>query len=384
MQLTAKSSSNFTRNASAIVVDAHGHAPSMRRVRIGPPQDDEIVVRIVASGICHTDLLAAEGAIPVPLPSILGHEGSGVVEEVGPAVRSVKVGDHVVLGWAWCGECANCVAGDQRYCTYVNGLNFGGARIDGTAAVESDDGPLHDHFFGQSSWCTYSVVSERSVVVVDERLPLENLGPLTCGISTGAGAILNVLKPRPGSDVAVFGLGTVGLAAIMAARAAGATRVFAVARNARRLAQAAQFGATDLIDSSKDDPVATLRKSTDGALRYAVEATGSPQVVRQAVDSLGMLGSCAMLGVSKIGETFTLDHSDFVEGKRLVGVNGGESQTKTLVTQLLRLHAAGAFPFDKLITTYPFEQVATAIADMREGRTLKPVLLMPAQLETSS
>ena len=207
--------------ATAAVVWEKERPFSMEEVEVDEPRAGEVLVRIVGVGVCHTDLIVRDQWYPVPLPAVLGHEGSGVVESVGPGVEKVRPGDHVVLSFDHCGHCANCLKGRPSYCTTFFERNFGGQRMDGSTALDKDGQALHSHFFGQSSFATYALASQNSVVKVPQDAPLESLGPLGCGVQTGAGAVLNSLKPEPGSSIAVFGTGAVGISAIMAAVAAG-------------------------------------------------------------------------------------------------------------------------------------------------------------------
>src|SRR5690606_23252657 len=182
-------------------------------------------VRLVATGICHTDAVARDGVYPVPLPIVLGHEGAGVVEAVGKGVRGVAVDDHVVLSAAYCGVCKRCRLGQMAYCENLFAEDFGGRRRDGSTSLSKGGEQISSHFFGQSSFATYANVVQESVVVIDKDVPLELMGPLGCGLQTGAGAVLNELRPEPGSSLVVFGTGAVGSAAVMAAKIARCTTV---------------------------------------------------------------------------------------------------------------------------------------------------------------
>ena len=191
---------------------------SFEEVELDEPRPNEVLVRMVATGLCHTDLSVRAGVIPFPLPGVVGHEGAGVVEAVGSEVQRVQPGDHVLASFTSCGYCSNCKAGHPAYCISFLPLNLlGGMRADGSHTIEQNDRPLNAHFFGQSSLARHALIDERSLVKVNNDAPLEMLAPLGCGIQTGAGAVLKVLRPEPGSSLAVFGIGGVGLAAIMAA-----------------------------------------------------------------------------------------------------------------------------------------------------------------------
>jgi aryl-alcohol dehydrogenase len=221
-----------------------------------------VLVRVVATGVCHTDIIIRDQYYPSPLPAVLGHEGSGVVEAVGSDVAGVAVGDHVVMSFMSCGTCRPCQSGHPGHCGSFFELNFGGGRADGSSAsCDAHGHALHDHFFGQSSFGTYAIAHERNVVKVDKDAPLELLGPLGCGIQTGAGAVLSALAVKPGSSFAAFGSGAVGLSAVMAARVAGATTIIAVDVTPSRLALALELGATHAVNSREVDPSPPSAKS---------------------------------------------------------------------------------------------------------------------------
>ncbi len=234
---------------AAVVEDAD--APFvLGDIEIAEPREGEVLVRIVAVGVCHTDLVARSGGYPTPFPCVLGHEGSGVVHSVGPGVTKVSPGDHVVLTFNSCGSCTNCRRGAEAYCVQLPVLNALGRRADGTTAYLRDEQPISGHFFSQSSFATFSLATERNVVKVPTDLPLQLLGPLGCGIQTGAGTVLNSLAARPGESIVITGTGSVGLSAVMAARIAGCDPIIAIDLLPERLKLAAELGATHVIDGS--------------------------------------------------------------------------------------------------------------------------------------
>ena len=238
------------RTAAAVFEKLHTPL-TVTEVDVDAPGPGEVLVRVVAAGVCHTDALAMEGDMPFPSPGVLGHEGAGVVAAVGPGVTSVSAGDKVVIGWPWCGSCRNCLEGQPRYCLSLGPLVIAGSRADGSTALRRLDGsPLHSHFFGQSSFAGYSVCAANALVPVPADTDVSILGPLACGIGTGAGAVLNALRPFTGSSIVIYGAGAVGLSAVMAARLTGATSIIAVDRLPSRLALARSLGATETIDVS--------------------------------------------------------------------------------------------------------------------------------------
>ncbi len=363
---------------TAAVVDGQDAPFRIEELELEDPRPGEVRVRIVATGVCHTDAVAVEGGLPYPLPGVLGHEGAGIVDAVGDGVESVREGDRVVIGWPWCGTCRNCLDGQPRYCLQIGPLCFGGVRADGSSALRRLDGSsVHGHFFGQSSFATHAITPENSLVVVPTEAPLEILGPLACGLSTGAGAVLNVLRPPPGASLVVFGVGTVGLAAVMAARCTGTTRIIAVDRHTRRLEVARGLGATETVDVGKSDPVAAVREICGGPADYSLECTGSLAVVRQAVDAVGIRGMCGLVGAAPAGAEFTLDHLTTLWGKRVLGILGGEGRSTALIGTLIELNRQGRFPYERLVTRFPLEQVNEAVAASGAGEVLKPVLDMP-------
>ncbi|MFD8494751.1 NAD(P)-dependent alcohol dehydrogenase [Amycolatopsis sp. NPDC059657] len=357
---------------AAVVDELHGPFVT-REVDLAEPAPGEVLVRVVATGICHTDSITRHGDLPFPLPGVLGHEGAGVVEALGSGVDTVREGDHVVLGWPWCGTCRNCLDGQPRYCAKLAELLVGG----GSALRNLDGTPLSSHFFGQSSFATHAVVPHRGLVPVDRDLPLDLLGPLACGLSTGAGAVLNVLRPHAGSSLVVYGAGSVGLAAVMAARCSGATRIIAVDRHASRLALAERFGATDTIDAATTDPVAAVHEICGGPADFSLECTGIVSVCRQAADSVGMRGVCALIGGAPADARVELDHLSTLWGKRVIGILGGEGRSIPLITTLIELYKQGRFPFDELVEYFPLEKIEDAFAAAHGGEVLKPVLRMP-------
>jgi aryl-alcohol dehydrogenase len=254
-------------------------------------------------------------------------------------------------------------------------LNFAGARLDGSSsACGHDHSQLHDHFFGQSSFATHAIANELNVVKVRKDVPLELLGPLGCGIQTGAGAVLNALRVRPGSSFVAFGAGAVGLAAIMAARVAGATTIIAADVNPARLQLALELGATHIVNSKDRDAVEEVRKLTGGA-DFTLECSGRPAVLRQAIDSLGILGTCGIVGATKEGTEVAFNVNDvMIPGRRIMGIVQGDVVSRTFIPELIELFRQGRFPFDRLVKFYPFDQLNEAMADSESGVTIKPIL----------
>ncbi|MBV6823263.1 NAD(P)-dependent alcohol dehydrogenase [Pseudomonas sp. PD9R] len=364
----------------AAVLRASGAPLEIEDVLLEAPRPTEVRVRVVATGVCHTDMVVRDQLFPTPLPIILGHEGAGVVDAVGSAVTTVQPGDHVVMTYMSCGLCLPCETGHPAHCTHMHPLNFGGGRLDGSSSACGcgNDHAIHDHFFGQSSFSTYTIANERNVVKVAKQAPLELLGPLGCGIQTGAGSVLNALKVEAGSSFAAFGAGAVGLAAVMAAKVAGATTIIAVDVTPSRLELALELGATHVINSREEDPVQRIQAITQGGVNYSLECSGRSEVLRQAIDALTTLGTCGIVGATKMGTEVAFNINDvMIPGKRIMGIVQGDVVANAFIPKLVDLYLQGRFPFDKLCKFYEFDEVNQAMADSERGVTIKPILRMP-------
>jgi aryl-alcohol dehydrogenase len=362
----------------AAVVESAGAEFAIQTVDLDELRPHEVLVDIKAAGLCHTDLSVAGGGMPFPLPGVLGHEGAGVVAAIGPAVSRVAPGDRVILSFTSCGSCRNCRDGHPAYCdTWLPANLIGGARTDGTSPISRDGKPIGGHFFGQSSFARKAVADERSVVKVDTSLPLEFLSPLACGVQTGAGAVWNAIQPRPGSSLAVFGVGAVGLSAIMAAALSPAVTIIAVDMVASRLELARELGATHTIDASVvDDVPAEIQKITGGGADAAIEATGHTKVLEQAVFSTAARGQVVAVGAPAFGATAAVDVNFMMPGRRVQGITLGDSEIETLIPAIVALMEAGRFPLEKLVTTYKLEDINQAVEDMKTGSAIKPVLIL--------
>jgi aryl-alcohol dehydrogenase len=359
---------------AAVVYEQSGKF-NIEPLELSDPNDDEVLVRIVGVGICHTDLAARDGHLPIPSPpSVFGHEGAGVVEKVGARVTKVKPGDHVVLAWDYCGQCTSCKAGDVLYCLNFFQHNFNGARPDGSPTLRKGDQVIHGCFFNQSSFADFSLANERNVVKVPKDVPLEILGPLGCGVMTGAGAVMNSFQARPGSSIAIFGVGNVGLSAILGAVVCGYTTIIAVARRSESLKLAKELGATHTVNSTEVDPVEAIRDITGGGAEFTLECAGNPGLLRQAVDALPRLGVCGLLGVVPPGTEVGLDMDLLMNGRTVKGILGGDGHPDLFIPKLIELYKQGRLPFDKLISFYPFKDINKAVEDMEKRRALKPVL----------
>lgn len=339
-------------------------------------KEDEILVKIVASGICHTDATVLDGTMPTPRPVVLGHEGSGIVEQVGSGVTTVQPGDHVVLGFAYCGHCENCRGGNAGACDNMMELNFSGKNKRNTTPLHDDKHADVSQFFGQSSFAYHAVVGENNVVKVPQELDLRLLGPLGCGIMTGSGTVLNSLAPKPGSSLVVFGTGAVGLSGLMAARIAGCTTIIAVDIHDSRLELARELGATHTINSRNEDPVERIREITGGGAEYSFETTGVNTVTLQSIQCLKIKGTMATVAVGKKDLTINVTGEIVTKSVTIKGVIEGDAVPQLFIPKLIDFYRNGRFPFDKLVKFYDFEDVTQAFEDSKNGSTIKPIIVM--------
>jgi len=343
------------------------------------PRPEELIVRVVASGMCQTDLHGRDGYFPSPYPAVYGHEGAGMVHAVGAAVRGFKPGDHVVMSFPWCGACANCVQSRFSYCVNSRGLKMRGTRADGSTLLSKDGAPVYSAFFQQSSFGTYALAQERYAVKVREDAPLEILGPLACSGQTGAGAVFNVMKPKPGDGVAIFGVGAVGLSALMAAKIAGCDPIIAVDVHQSRLVLARELGATHTIDHNTSSRVVDeVRAIAAGGVRYSADTSALPAVLREAIESLAPGGTCVLLGSARRGNEVSIEMPFLQDGRILRGVVQGESVPKEFIPRLVDLIVKDKFPIQKMIKFYDFADINVAAQESSSGVAIKPVLRMPA------
>lgn len=345
----------------AAVLRKRGGPLKIESLEMEGPQDNEVLVRLVASGICHTDISFCDDWDETDKAVVLGHEGAGLVERVGKSVKSVKLGDHVVLSYQSCGQCRS---GHPAHCKFFWEVNFGFQRLDGSNSLQHSG--VRGHFFGQSSFATHSLVTERNLVNVSKDLPLEVLAPLGCGLQTGAGTVMNSLKVSDGKSIAIFGTGAVGLSAVMAAHLVHADPIIGVDLKPKRLKLALKLGATHMIDNRRQDIVTRITDITGSGVDYVVETTGSPKMHQLAIDILNPHGTVALLTGEK-GMALS-------EGRRTLGIIQGDAVPQQFIPKLIELYQKGQFPFDQLEKFYAFSDINKAIADSRRGDTIKPVL----------
>jgi aryl-alcohol dehydrogenase len=356
---------------TAAVLEQSGGPFALAEVELEEPRADEVLVRVVSVGICGTDL---EFANFFPTPVVLGHEGAGVVERVGAAVTGVAPGDHVAMSFASCGSCSLCLTGSPAYCRRFDAVNFTGRRPDGTSALSRGGEPINGHFLGQSSFASHVVAPSRAVTRIDPDYDLGHVGPFGCGFQTGAGAVLNVMQPRPGQSVAVFGAGAVGSAAIIAAALSNCGVIAAVDVNPAKLESARAFGATHLVDST-GDTAEQLRAIVPEGFDFVLDTTGRADVLRIAVEALGPLGRAGVIGIGP-SQTMEFEWRSVLNGRSITGIIAGASLPQLFLPKLLDLHARGEFPVDKLISYFPFEQINEAVAAVKDGSVAKAVLTL--------
>ena len=363
---------------TAAVTESTSAPFALQELELGELRPDEILVAVAAAGICHTDLIIRDQWYPVPLPAVLGHEGAGIVEQVGSAVTKVAVGDRVGMTFDSCGRCPTCQVGRPSYCHSFFEHNFASSRpVDGTSILSRDGELVHAHFFGQSSFATHAVARERNVVLIDSPIPFAVAAPFGCGIQTGAGAVLNSMRVPAGASVAVFGTGTVGLAAVMAAVVAGAGTIVGIDLHPSRLELARELGATHVVNARDRDPVEAIRAATGSGADFSLETSGVPQVLRQAVDCLTPTGACGVIGAPAFGSEVALDVNTILTGGRIVrGIVEGDAVPDLFLPLLMRLWEQGRFPVDRLVTTYDFDNINEAAHDAESGVVVKPVLLV--------
>ena len=364
------------RRGRAALVRGRGTRFDVEDVEVRAPLGDEVLVEVDAVGMCHADLAARDGDFPVPLPAVLGHEGTGLVLDVGAQVQTVRRGDRVVLTFDACGSCAQCGAGAPTRCAHYMDRNFGADGADPPRhALRGQHSGAWTGFFGQSSFASLAIATARNAVPVRQDVDPVLLAPLGCAVQTGTGAVLTVARPTLGSTVVVVGLGPVGMSAVMAAaRCSPAARVIAVDLDPRRLQVASDLGATDVLDASGTDPYDELRR--DGGADVLVECSGSPRVLPEALGVLRPGGTCVLVGAPPFGTTTPLDVAAVVNRSLTIrGTVEGDARPRTTLPWLADRVADGTLAVHRLVRTYPLADVEVAARDMLAGDAVKPVLL---------
>lgn len=354
-------------------VTRSGGTTSLETLSIDDPRPDEILVKLCATGICHTDIVMRDGLLSVPVPVVLGHEGAGKIAAIGVQVTGLAVGDPVVLSFASCGNCRSCAANQPSYCHEFFPRNFLATRPDGSTALQGLDGTVHSHVFGQSSFATHAIVPARNAVRVPDDVPLELMGPLGCGFLTGAGAVWDAMHVRHADNIAVLGTGAVGLAAIMAARIAGAARIVAVDRSPERVSLARELGAHEA-HLSDGRPLPEL---CAGDFDHVLDTTGQTPLIEQAIGMLAPRGQMGLLAAFGPGTRIAFDATHVMSAGRVIrGIVEGSADPHDIIPRMIAHWRAGEFPIEKLVEFFPFERIADAISASESGQVIKPILRM--------
>lgn len=363
--------------ASAAVLNEISGSLTIEPINIEEPRADEVLIRIAACGICHTDVVVSKGALSIPTPVVLGHEGAGHVVSIGSAVSNVSVGDAVILSYGSCGNCRACVSNQTPYCQDFTSLNFKAMRADNSVAFSSNGKNIHSHFFGQSSFSTHVVAPSRNVIKAPSDIPLNILAPLGCGIQTGAGSILNELNVQAGSIVLVMGAGAVGMAAIMAARIAGAATIIALDLSETRLALARELGATHALLSDGRPLDELLRSINIEGADYILDTTGVPALVNDAVSCLNIRGTIGLSAAYPHQHMMEIEFASMmIGGRRVQGIVEGGAVPQDFIPKLISYYRQGIFPFDRLIEHFSFTDINEAMHACESSRVIKPVVCM--------
>ncbi|KAI5458337.1 chaperonin 10-like protein [Mariannaea sp. PMI_226] len=368
------------QTARALVASAKDGPLQFKDVVLESPRPDEVLIEVHASGICHGDIACITGKIPVPFPIVLGHEGTGVVKEVGSEVRGIEAGDSVIASFNACKSCDLCLRGVPAYCQNFLPLNFGGSRLDGSVTMSAAGDkrqPIQSNFFGQSTFASFAIVNACCLVKLPEKAPLALYAPLGCAMLTGAGALLNTLNMPRGASVAVFGTGSVGMAAIMAAKIQGSRIIIGVDIDEGRLEIAKSLGATHILKTSGPEVVDQIKAICDGdGVQYAVDCTGVPVVVERMIKALGNAGKAASCGAAPPGTKVSVDIFEHItRGKQYFGCNLGDSIPQQIIPFLIKQHSEGNFPLERIVKTYNIDDWELALEDMHSGTVIKPVLV---------
>ena len=356
---------------------------SIEQIELAEPTGSEVLVKVTATGICHTDVSVLEGKLPFGAPCVVGHEGAGIVEAVGPQVDSVKPGDPVLLISPSCGTCSACAGGHPALCQ-VSALRWSGRRLDGSAVATSCGDDLSMRFLGQSTFSSRVLVEERTVLKAPEGVPAEVIAPFGCGVVTGAGAVLRVLQPQANDSVVVLGAGAVGLSAVMAANLTAASTIIAVDVVPERLELALKLGATAVINGrDTDDMAESIRQLTRGGADFVIETSANMGLLEAGMAALTRGGTMGLIGAPAADVVASLPVVPFIMGARnLRGIVMGDG-TPDFLNALMDLHLQGKFPVDQLIRTYPFKDIEQAIADAASGAAVKPVIVFDGEESAS-
>jgi Zn-dependent alcohol dehydrogenase len=362
----------------AAVLREVGAPLSVEDVELDEPKDGEVRVRIEAAGVCHSDLHYMTGDLPAKLPLVVGHEGVGIVEAVGPRITDrVSVGDRVAMLWRpRCGECEACVAGNPVLCRFGRVLATTNGLMDGTSRLHQDGQPIH-HLMGVSCFAEHVVVSETSALRVPDGVPPEIAAISACAVITGVGAVLNAVERPSGRPLAVFGAGGVGLAVVMGAALTGAHPVIVIDIDPVKLDLARRVGATHVVDAREGDVVERVLELSDGGVPWMIDAVGRPETMAQAVSCLRPAGTLVAIGLNRADATFSVPINELVQRqKRIIGSLYGSSNPRIDLPRIFALYLAGRLPLDELIGgRRPLAEVNEAYADLRQGGVGRTILV---------
>jgi Zn-dependent alcohol dehydrogenase len=347
----------------------------VEEVTLDEPQANEVLVKLVVTGVCHSDLHFMKGEMPQPMPIVMGHEGAGIVERIGPGVTTLQPGDHVVMMSAFsCGKCHFCGEGRPTKCVENLPIASMATLPGGGKRLRKGDQELH-HLFGLACYAEYAVVHERSAVKIRDDAPFEVICPLGCGVSAGIGAVINSAGIRPGESIVVYGCGGVGLSAVMGARLAGAGMLIAVDILDRKLEMAKELGADYVINASQEEPIAKVMELTGGGANYAIECIGNTDVMAQAFGSIENGGKCIITGMAPLGTTLNIQSYEFLLGKTIIGCFQGDIKASVDIPRYVDLYMNGKLPLDKLITrSYSLDEINEAFGALERGEVIKSVI----------
>ena len=347
-----------------------GEPVSIEDIQVRDPGPGEVRIALKAAGLCHSDLSVIDGTIPYPVPVVLGHEGAGIVDAVGAGVVSVKEGDAVIISTlAHCGRCVACERGRPTECR--------NAPSPKDAKPFTVRGQPAYQFANASVFTEKTVVREQGAILLDPRVPFDRAALIGCGIMTGFGAVVNRARVETGATMAVFGTGGIGLNCIQAGRLSGAAKIIAVDVVPQKLEWASRFGATHVIDSSKEDPVAAIRDLTGGGADYTFECVGNVAVIKQAMEALGPGGALTIVGVPKVGTTYEFVVHALYQNKSILGCRYGTARPRRDFPIISELYLGGRLEIDALITKhYDLEQFDLALEEMKSGQLARGVFLM--------
>lgn len=367
------------RTALAAVLYESNRPLVIEEVTVLAPQAGEVTVRMKAAGVCHSDLHVMKGDLPMPCPIILGHEGAGIVEEVGSGVTSVQPGDHVIPIWrASCGRCDYCLNGRPALCDMGTAMRFTGMMPDSQTRFRNTHGDSVRHYAGVSTFSSLSTMPEAAVVKIDPEFPFWKAALIGCGVITGVGAVTHAAQVKPGSTVAVYGCGGIGLNIIQGAKLVSASQIIAVDTMPGKEAYARKMGATHFIDASINDPVQAVKDLTAGrGVEYAFEAIGLPRPIEQAYESVRKGGACIVSGICRADARAAINVNQLVYGeKTLKGTLYGSTRPRVDLINLIDMHRAGNLLLDELLTrTYPLEQINEAYEALEKGEVARSLIV---------